>query len=324
MTDRRGGAFAFGKSVLIARWLLAATLAASAIAVPAQQFAEPRAQRINERIIVLIGPVQHANPSNQGYMINATAIVGDSGVILVDSGGSHEVGMHIAAAVRTITAKPVMHVVNTHAHGDHHLGNSAFASATVLSSEVCRKTVDATGHEWLALMERDVGRALPGTRVRRADIAYPTGRTEVTLDGVRMVMWVPDGGAHTAGDLLVLLPDDKVLIAGDVLVKGLVPTFQDGSIVRWIALLDRIAGLDVTHFVPGHGEIMNSIDVARLRGQIATFFAVVGAGYREGRSETEIRKSIDVSQWEGLERSYVIGRNISRAFLEAQEEAFAK
>ena len=88
--------------------------------------------------------------------------------------------------------------------------------------------------------------------------------------------------------------------------------------------LDEIGALDVAHFVPGHGELMNARDVARLRSQIAAFYAGVAQGYRQGRSETEIRKTIDVSQWERLERSYVISRNIGRAFLEAQEEAFAK
>ena len=62
-------------------------------------------------------------------MINSTVIVGDNGVILVDSGGTAEVGQHIAAAVRRITDKPVTHVVNTHHHGDHYLGNVAFEGA---------------------------------------------------------------------------------------------------------------------------------------------------------------------------------------------------
>lgn len=69
-------------------------------AASAQTMPEPRVVRINDRVHVLLGPVQHANPLNQGYMINSTVIVGDSGVILVDSGGSAEVGRHIARAVR--------------------------------------------------------------------------------------------------------------------------------------------------------------------------------------------------------------------------------
>ena len=57
-----------------------------------QTFPEPRALKINDRVYVLLGPIQHANRFNQGYMINSTVIVGDKGVILVDSGGSDEVG----------------------------------------------------------------------------------------------------------------------------------------------------------------------------------------------------------------------------------------
>ena len=56
----------------------------------------PRTLKINERVFVLLGPIQHANRLNQGYMISSTVIVGDKGVILVDSGGSDEVGRHIA------------------------------------------------------------------------------------------------------------------------------------------------------------------------------------------------------------------------------------
>src|SRR5678815_1589467 len=141
--------------------------AAIALAVSAgaygQTFPETRTIKINDRVHVLLGPIQHANRQNQGYMINSTVIVGDKGVILVDSGGSDEVGRHIARAVRKITDKPVTHVVNTHYHGDHYLGNTAFDGATFISSEMCRKMVLETGHEWLALMEHDTGHKLPGT-----------------------------------------------------------------------------------------------------------------------------------------------------------------
>src|SRR5512145_3576516 len=101
-----------------------------------QTFPEPRTLKINDRVYVLLGPIQHANRLNQGYMINSTVIVGDDGVILVDSGGSDEVGRHIATAVRRITDRSVTHVVNTHHHGDHYLGNMTFEGATFISSEM--------------------------------------------------------------------------------------------------------------------------------------------------------------------------------------------
>ncbi|APV52017.1 hypothetical protein BWI17_21505 [Betaproteobacteria bacterium GR16-43] len=283
---------------------------------------EPRAYRLAEHVYVLLGPIQHANASNQGFMINATAIIGDKGVILIDSGGSHEVGEHLARAVRRITPKPVTHVVNTHHHGDHHLGNTAFPNAVFISSEACRKLVSDTGHEWVGLMEHDIGRKLPGTKARAADVTYANGsRTEVTLQGVRIIFRVPKG-SHTAGDLLVYLPDEKVLIAGDVLVNGIVPTFQDGFIRNWVQTLDEMQAMDAKHFVPGHGDVMTAAEVANLRDAISRFYAAVKDGYRKGRTESEIRATLDLSAWNKLERAYVIGRNINRAYLEAEAESF--
>jgi len=311
------GSMRSGRSSLLA----VGTLLILSATAHGQALPEPKVVSINERVHVLLGPIQHATPANQGYMINATVIVGDKGVILVDSGGSAEVGRHLAAAVRRITDKPVTHVVNTHHHGDHYLGNIAFEGATLISSEECRRLVLETGGEWLAIMEGAVGRPLPGTRPLAAKLTYPQGRTEVSLHGVRLAFWVPRG-SHTAGDLLVHLPDDSVLVAGDVLVHRVVPTLQDGFVKNWIRTLDDMQALGVAHFVPGHGDLMTRDDVAGLRSAMAGFYAGVKDGFRKGQSEERIRKSLDVSVWERLERPHLIGRNVNRAYLEIEADSF--
>jgi cyclase len=305
---------------------LAALIALVALGTLAhgQPLPEPRTLKLNDRVYVLLGPVQHANRFNQGYMINSTVIVGDKGVILVDSGGTVEVGRHIAKAVRQITDKPVTHLVNTHHHGDHYLGNAAFEGATIISSETCRKMVLETAHEWLAIMEHDIGRKLPGTKPLAADVTYPADtRTKTTIQGVQLVFWVP-AGSHTVGDLLVQLPADKVLVAGDVLVSGIVPTLQDGFLKNWIRTLEEVQALDVEYFVPGHGDLMTLRDVTTLRASMLRFYAGVKQGFENGLNEDEIRKSFDLSQWQTLERSYVIGRNINRAYLEIESDSFNK
>ena len=300
------------------------TLVALATLAHGQPLPEPRTLKLNDRVYVLFGPVQHANRFNQGYMINSTVIVGDKGVILVDSGGTVEVGRHIAKAVRQITDKPVTHVVNTHHHGDHYLGNAAFEGATIISSEMCRKMVLETAHEWLAIMEHDIGRKLPGTKPLAAEVTYPADtRTETYIHGVRLVFWVP-AGSHTIGDLLVQLPDDKVLVAGDVLVSRVVPTLQDGFLKNWIRTLEEVQALDVEHFVPGHGDLMTLRDVTALRAALLSFYSGVKEGFENGLNEDEIRKSLDLSLWQALERSYVIGRNINRAYLEIESDSFNK
>ena len=299
---------------------LAASLLFSAAAY-GQAFQEPRTVRLNDRVYALLGPVQHANRANQGYMINSTVIVGDNGVILIDSGGTAEVGRHIAGAVRRITEKPVTHVVNTHHHGDHHLGNVAFPGATFISSEKCRQMLLETADEWLRIMQEAVGRALPGTRPVPADVTYAEGRTAAVIHGVRLVFWVPRG-SHTVGDLLIQLPDDRVLIAGDVLVNRVVPTLQDGVVKNWIRTLEEIEGLGALRFVPGHGELMTRDDVTALRAAMLRFYSGVKEGFRRGLSEEKIRKSLDLSAWEKLERPHVIGRNLNRAYLEIEADSF--
>lgn len=192
----------------------------------------------------------------------------------------------------------------------------------MLSSEMCRRMVIETGDEWLKIMSQAVGHPLADTRSRSADLTFPEeSRTEMALNGVRLVFWVPKG-SHTAGDLLVHLPEDRVLVAGDVLVNRIVPTLQDGYLKNWIRTLEEIEALGARHFVPGHGELMTLEDVARLRSDMVRFYAGVRTGFRAGQNEEKIRSSLDLSMWEALERAYVIGRNVNRAYLEIDADSF--
>ena len=307
---------------MIRKTLVLLALLILGVSAYAQTMPEPRTVRINDRVYVLLGPIQHANKNNQGYMINSTVIVGDKGVILIDSGGTHEVGRHIAKAIRRITPKPVTHVINTHFHGDHYLGNSAFGGAVIISAEKCRAMVVETGYEWLALMEHLVGRRLSDTKPIAAGVTYQEGsKTEIILHGIRLVFWVPKG-SHTVGDMLVYLPQDKVLVTGDIVVNGIVPVMQDASIKNWIGTLEEIQALEVSTVVPGHGGLMTMSDVEALQRALVRFYSGVKAGYDKGWGESEIRKSLDLTDWEKLERAYVIGRNINRAYLEFEIDSF--
>jgi glyoxylase-like metal-dependent hydrolase (beta-lactamase superfamily II) len=297
-------------------------LSIACMAPVAQPLPEPRVVRISERVYALLGPIQHANPDNQGYMVNSTVIVGDHGIILVDPGGSREVGLHIANAVRRIASKPVTHIVNTHHHGDHYLANSAFEGATVISSAKCRDMVRETGRDWLQLMEQMVGRSFPDTKPIAASVTYPeASRTRAMLHGIELVFWVPKG-SHTVGDLLVHLPRDRVLVTGDVVVNGIVPVMQDAIIKNWIDTLREVQQLDVETIVPGHGNLTTMTQVKDLHDAIRRFYSGVKDGYDKGLDEGAIRRSLDLTDWERLERSYVIGRNINRAFLEIEFDDF--
>ena len=180
----------------------------------------PKIVKVNDYIYALLGPAELPNKSNRGYMVNSTVIIGDKGVILIDTGFTDEIGRHIKKIIAGITDKPVTHIINTHNHGDHTLGNSEFKGAKIISSEKCKTAIETNGYDWVAIAESATGLKLPNTKPVVPTITYAENtRTKVTLQGVNFELWVPSG-SHTPTDMMVLLPDEKVLIAGDILVLG--------------------------------------------------------------------------------------------------------
>jgi glyoxylase-like metal-dependent hydrolase (beta-lactamase superfamily II) len=280
--------------------------------------------KINERVYALLGPMGLPSKHNQGYMVNTTLIIGEQGVILVDSGASDEVGSHLARTIAKLTPKPVTHVINTHHHGDHVLGNIVFAGAEIISSEQCREMVKKTGDEWISLMETLIGHKLPNTRAIPATVTYAgeNNKVERTIQGVKLVFWVPQG-SHTVGDMMVYLPDDKVLVGGDILVNQTIPVMRDAQVRNWVSTLEKVQDFDAKNIVPGHGPLMTKDDVARLQRQMAAFYAGVESGYKKGLSDSETRKTLDVADWKKLEGFETnIGGNVNRAYLEIEQASF--
>ncbi len=283
---------------------------------------QPQVVKINERVYALIGPQELPNKTNQGYMVNSTVIIGDQGVIVVDTGFSDEIGAHLAQAIAKITPKPVTHVINTHHHGDHYLGNSAFPKAEIISSEQCKEIVTKSGQDAVALVEQMTQRKFPNTKPIPATLTFKEDtKTEKTMQGVKFVLWVPKG-SHTPDDLLVYLPDDKVLIGGDVLVNQVTPNFREGHVKTWVETLQKVQAMDFQTAVPGHGPLMNKADVAAMHKRMVTLYAGVEAGYKKGLSDSEIRKTLDLSQWQKLKRFDEMGANINRVFLEVEAANF--
>ena len=279
--------------------------------------------KVNDRIYALLGPMELPNKKNQGYMVNSTLILGDSGAIIVDTGFTDEIGDHIAKQVAKLTKKPVTTIINTHHHGDHSFGNTAFPGAKVISSEMCRKLLLEGEADWLALIENAVGRKFPNTKAVPASEVYArNSKTEITIDGVKMMLWVPEA-AHTQGDMMIWLPDDHVLLAGDILVNRITPNFRDANVKEWINALAEIQGVPAKAIIPGHGPIMTLKDAAAMHDRMAKLYAGIEAGYKAGLTDSEIRKKLDLSAWKPLHHfDEQMGGNINKAYLEIEAAAF--
>ena len=198
--------------------------------------------------------------------VNITLVGGEAGLLMVDTHGSERMARIVADDVRRLGAGPLSGVINTHEHWDHTFGN------VVMLEEFGTMPVHA--HDWAAEHTLEAGerakeqyREQPDdphaeevleTRVVAADRTFSSVRI---LDlGDRQVELIHPGRGHTAGDLVVRVPDADVLAAGD-LVEQSDPPFIGGDSwpFEWPTTMDLVLGFlgDSTVVVPGHGKLVD-------------------------------------------------------------------
>ncbi len=193
------------------------------------------------------------------YDQNIGAILGDDGVLIVDTRVSHRQADEILADLPSLTHLPVRAVVNTHGHNDHAFGNHRFRPAPIWGHERCARMVMETGAEQL----RGVAAAIPSLAQELAEVVLdPPDRTfgdeGTTVDfdaGGRQILLRYLGRGHTDNDVILLVPDADVLFAGDLVENGAPPYFGDGYPMEWPATVERLVGHVTGAVVPGHGDV---------------------------------------------------------------------
>jgi glyoxylase-like metal-dependent hydrolase (beta-lactamase superfamily II) len=219
---------------------------------------------------------------------NSCVIVNQEDVLIVDSHISPEAGRVLLRELKTITDKPVRFLVNTHFHFDHANGNQVFtAPVDIIGHEFTRRkllgdvlakgtifaeSVAAIPNQIAQLEQRAAAEQEPAAKARldqqvRVQTAYAEQVKEVkptppsvTLNdhmtlfrGDREIRLLHLGHAHTAGDVVVFLPRERVVCTGDMLVAG-ISNLSDGFVNEWPDTVEKLRALDFTDVIPGHGE----------------------------------------------------------------------
>jgi len=189
---------------------------------------------------------------------NAGFVVTDEGVVVIDALASPRQGEQLLQTIRGVTDQPVKWLVLTHHHPDHHFGAVVLrkAGARVIAHPD-RRSLAAEGGEDALIADwvRVVGlEAMRGFEF--ADVPdRPVTRVDTLRLGGRAIVITHPGAGHSAGDLLVWLPKERVLFAGDVLVEDGVSMVVDGNADELLRVLDVVGALHATAVVPGHGAI---------------------------------------------------------------------
>ncbi|WP_431727018.1 MBL fold metallo-hydrolase [Verrucosispora sp. TAA-831] len=206
-----------------------------------------------EATLVPVAPDVYAYVQRPGGWCigNAGIVVGTDRVVVVDTAATRDRAEALLAQVRRVAPGRAQVVVNTHHHGDHVFGNCVFpADAEIVAHEQARAEMARTG---LAMRELWPDVDWSGIRLRLPGV---TLREQLTLDpgGVRVEL-MHLGPAHTTNDVVVWLPQRRVLFAGDVVFSGRTPFVLMGSVTGSLDALARIRALRPRVVVSGHGEV---------------------------------------------------------------------
>jgi glyoxylase-like metal-dependent hydrolase (beta-lactamase superfamily II) len=211
------------------------------------------------------------------FDVNVTLIGGARGLLAVDTHASARAARAVIEDVRRLGVGDVVGVVNTHEHFDHTFGNAEFRTAygaiPIHAHETAAERTVTAGDRIKALYDADPDdphrHEVLDTAVVPADHPFSSA---VALDlGDRWVELVHPGRGHTAGDLVVRVPDADVLLAGDLVEESGPPGLGDDSYpLEWPLSLDIVLGLTTTGsvVVPGHGAPVDRDFVEEQRNTI--------------------------------------------------------
>ncbi len=268
-------------STLTARALCVVGLVLScwgAVAQPSQPVMQ--AQQVAPGAYMVQGLAELGSSANQNFISNAGFVITSEGVVVVDALGSPELARRLLAQIRQRTSLPVKWVVLTHYHADHIYGLQVFheAGAKILAHEKAREYLNSdTAALRLKASRQDLWPWVDEkTRLVAADRWM--NRTETLRLGGTDFIIEPVGPAHTAEDLVVYVPQKKVLFVGDLVFRNRIPFVGQADSRQWIAGLERLLQFDAQVVIPGHGPPSQDAraDIALTRDYLVHLRQVMG------------------------------------------------
>jgi cyclase len=260
---------------------IATTAAAEAPSLPFEL------KQVGPGVYAAIDGPEHKSGANAGF------VIGDDGVLVVDSFFYPQATRALVAEIHRLTDKPIRYVVNTHYHVDHTGGDAVLkdAGAVIVAHRNVRGWVRTENIHLLGdRITPEIKAQIEGLPL--PDVTTTSGLT-IWLGSRKVVVRTVLG--HTGGDLTVAVPDAKVLFTGDMLWRRVPPNLIDGSVKEWTATdADFIAMPDSAQvtFIPGHGELANVADVKGFRQYLLDLKRLVAEGRKAGLKGDTLAASV--------------------------------
>ena len=257
---------------------------------------------------------------NENCATNAGFIVGEEGVIVIDTLMTPSLAGSLMTVVRDVTNKPIRYVINTHFHGDHIYGNQYFLPAPIIGHENCKFDLDT---KWDANFNRYWSREALRPELSRIVKTTP----DVTFND-KMSIWLGSreiqlsfhGRAHSNSDILLYLPEEKVLFVGDLAVNKTIPAFPDGHITDWVAVLEQVEKVDTNTIVPGHGPVGTRAEFNEAKDLLSLLNTQIKSAFDNGATEEQAAQKVDVGLYSSFANQDRIPQIVEMAYKAYRDE----
>jgi glyoxylase-like metal-dependent hydrolase (beta-lactamase superfamily II) len=256
---------------------------------------------------------------------NIAFVVGTRATLAVDTGMGPRNGAIVAREAQKLAKGTALYLTTTHFHPEHAAGESAFpANAILIRPSAQQDEITRRGAEYIDLFSSRSAQnkaLLQGVKLRQADITFDR-EAKLDLGGVtaRLFWW---GAAHTKGDELIFVPEDSVLIPGDIVQNRLVPNMpnEDASVKGWLSILDQLEPLKPRYVVPDHGDLGDGSLIGKERAFLADLQKRALELKRQGTSVEEAGKLLQVelkAKYPDWENMNPVPNAVRRAYEEAR------
>jgi cyclase len=217
---------------------------------------------------------------------NCVFLVTDEGVLLIDTRTHPREGRDLLERIRKVTDKPVKWVINSHFHGDHHMGNIVFkelGATFVAQEETARIMARVQPKEMARRVDGFAKRGLDPAEVKLVlpDVTFDN-RITIRLGG-REVRLFYLGPGQQAGDTFVAFPHARALFTPGAFGKHSMPNMLfTPSVDNWVKLLNEVAAMDVDTILPAHGDVATRADAKELAAMLADEYATVKDAVNRG------------------------------------------
>ncbi len=232
---------------------------------------------------------------------NAVVLVTDEGVLVIDTRQHPRDGQDLIERIRTLTDKPIRWVINSHFHGDHHFGNSAFKSlnATIVAQKDTARIMQKVQPKELA--RRGNFFKSRGYDPNEVKLVLP----DVTFDsemmirlGGREVRLVYLGPGQNEGDTFVFFPHARMVFTTGMFGPRSMPNMAfTPSVENWIKLLNQLAAMDIDKILPAHGDVATTADVKELAAMVADEYQTVKDAIAKGMKVDEAVTTLTLPQY---------------------------